>query len=86
MGMSRNTVPTSVAVGTTEPTSDRIPYENHAGGQVYVPAGSSITLLTWYGSDDGKTFYALYDGAANAVKSSGLAATYSCPIPDECFA
>jgi hypothetical protein len=80
-----NTVLSKIAVGTTVGASDSIPFADYAGGEVYIPAASSITTLTWWGSDDGVTYYAIQDGAGTAVQSIDLAASEACPIPDECF-
>jgi hypothetical protein len=71
-------------VGTTG-AAGKVDFRNFSGGQVYVPAGSSITSLTWYGSHDGVTFLPVQDGAGNAVVST-VAAGYSCLIPASCFA
>ena len=76
------TADTAVAASTV------IPFGNFAGGQVFVPTGSSITALTWYGSHDGTTFLPIEDGAGNAVTSifsSSAAAAKSCLIPAACF-
>ncbi len=36
----------TTSLGTTPP----IPMEGFAGGTIYIPSGSPITTLTWYGS------------------------------------
>jgi hypothetical protein len=74
-----------VTVGTTAAASTGFNNKNFAGGMVYVPAGSSITSLAWYGSSDGILFYPIYDGAGNAVTST-VAASECCLIPAACFA
>ena len=38
----------SVTVGTTAAASEEIIYSDRAGGRFQVPAGSSITSITWY--------------------------------------
>jgi hypothetical protein len=74
-----------VTIGTTVAGSSPISYTAYAGGQVFVPAGSSITTLVWYGSHDGVTYLAVQDGAGNAITSS-IAASKNCLIPAACFA
>jgi hypothetical protein len=75
----------SVAVTNSEATTGKIGYHGCAGGEVYVPAGSALTLLTWYASwDDSGTFVAAQDGAGNAVTST-VAASVAVPIPAPLF-
>jgi hypothetical protein len=74
----------SVTVGTAAASSTAFGYKEFSGGEVLVPVGSSITVLTWYGSDDGVTYYALVDGFGVAIQSI-VTAGQGCPIPDECF-
>lgn len=80
-----NTELPTIAVDTTAAACDPIPFADYAGGQVYVPAGSSLTSLTWYGSGDNATFYPVQDGLGNAVTST-VAASMCCLIPAACFA
>jgi hypothetical protein len=63
-----------------------------AGGGVLVPAGSNLSLLTWYGcSTDSATaadWLPIYDRASPATPAamtSTVAASQAHPIPDECF-
>jgi hypothetical protein len=83
--MQRNTLITKVAVGTVVADSAKIPFGNHSGGQVYVPSGSTITTITWYGSHDGVTFTEIQDGSNNAIVSL-ISASLNCAIPAACFA
>jgi hypothetical protein len=86
MSLQRNSSTNNeITVGTTVADSDAIQYQNYAGGQVFVPTGSSITSLTWYSSYDGITYTAIYDGGGTSVTTTIVAAE-NCPIPDECFA
>jgi len=74
----------SVTVGTTSDASESVPFQDFAGGCVYVPAASSITVLTWYASYDDKTYFALQDGFGSAI-ATAVTAEKCCPIPEECF-
>ena len=80
-----NTALPTIAVDTTAAACDPIPFADYAGGQVYVPTGSSITSLAWYSSPDNATYTPVYDGLGNAC-SSTIAASENCPIPAACFA
>jgi hypothetical protein len=74
-----------VTVTNSLATCQEIPFENASAGQVYVPSGSSLTVLTWYSKmeSDG-TFVAVQDGAGNAVTST-VSASMCCLIPAACF-
>lgn len=74
-----------VHIDTVLADSDSIEYRSWAGGMVYVPAGSSLTLLTWCTStaEDG-TFLPATDGAGNAITST-VAAGMACLIPAALF-
>lgn len=79
---------TEVAVTTSAATTGKFDYRNFAGGQVYVPANSSLTTLTWRGSHDGVTYLPVQDGAGTAVASTVTPSTTGCCclIPASCFA
>jgi len=58
----------SVTVATAAASSDEIKFGWAAFGQVYIPAGSSITSLTWYSAPTyGGTYTAAYDEDGVAV-------------------
>lgn len=61
----------SVAVATDEADSDEILFEEFAGGFVYVPAGSSLTTLTWYTAPNSGGTYL----AANTEDPAAVAQT-----------
>jgi hypothetical protein len=74
---------TSTPTAITNPAS--IPYANHAGGTVQVPASSTNTLLTWYESINGVNWSPLYDGSGNAVTSTLITSTLqTVPFPPQC--
>lgn len=65
--------------------STAIEYGDVSGGTVLVPAGSSLTTLTWYVYDDtADAWYALQDGEGAAVTTT-VSASVAVPIPDQCY-
>jgi hypothetical protein len=75
--LQRYSVPLkSVSIGTDVPGatngSTAIQYSTHAGGTLYFASTGStgLTLLTWYASLDGTSFYPLQDGAGSAVTTT----------------
>jgi len=70
-----------VTVATAVATSQVIRYGPWAGGMVYIPAGSSMTTLTWHAceTEDG-TYLAAEDAASSAVTQT-VAASQAHPIP-----
>ena len=83
--LQRFSLVTQVAVGTSVSASKTIEFRSFGAGQVFVPVGSAITVLTWYGSYDGITFLPIQDGNGNAVIST-VSAGNCCLIPAACFA
>jgi len=87
----RSCTPISLAITATLATTPPFSFGNFAGGQVYVPANSSLTTLTWYSAAtaDG-TFTPVQDGASTpaAVTSTVTPSTTgcNCKIPADCFA
>lgn len=76
----QETVALTDAVGTTQ----EIDYSKYADGSIRIPAGSSITSLTFHGAATrGGTFAALYN-ASNAAVTRTVAAERIYAIPDEC--
>jgi len=75
----------TVSLTTSETTTPVIDKRGFAGGSVQVPAGSSITTLTFYGDHDGSdTFGALYDNLGAAVTLT-VAASRVTQLPDALF-
>jgi len=77
------------ALTDTLGTTAEIPFTEFAGGRIYIPAGSSITALTfWDAPVPGGTFLPSYDDAATpaALAWTGLTAGRSYLIPPKLFA
>lgn len=73
----RQSVSLNTAIGTTE----EIQYESYGGGTVHVPAGSSVTTLTWWSAPKpGDTYEPAYDKDGAAVTQT-VAADQAHPIP-----
>lgn len=68
------------AVTSSSTTTTPIPYHGFASGEVLIPAGSTVTTLTWWASHDGVTYYAAQDSAGSAVTQT-VAASKAYPIP-----
>lgn len=88
-GMTRFTTKVESAAihDSTLANTKTIPFGGYAGGRIYVPAGSTITTLTFYDapSEDG-TFLASYDDAATpAAITLTVSAGKSYPIPPKLF-
>jgi hypothetical protein len=67
-------------------SSTEIDLRGWAGGMVYVPTGSSITILTWYAAKyPTDTYLPAYDGLGNAVTSI-VVGPMAVPIPAALFA
>ena len=92
MQISKDLASYTIAVGTTEATSDEIPYEEWSSGEVFIPTGSTITSLTWYAAyrqrnqpsgtvpSPAPTYLPAQDSAGAAVTQT-VAATKCYPIP-----
>lgn len=75
-----STIP-SVTVATSVASSEAIKYGPYASGSVYVPAGSSLTTLTWHACEtEGGTYLAAEDASSAAVTQT-VAASQTHPIP-----
>lgn len=71
----------SVAFDTVLADSQVIPFGHASGGEVRIPAGSSITSITWWSCDtDTGTFLACYD-SANAAVTQTVAASRAHSLP-----
>lgn len=70
---------------TTElATTGELDTSEVAGGAVLVPAGSSITTLTWYGAvQPGGTYVPIYEAAGQVTHA--VAAERGYAVPDACF-
>ena len=71
----------SVAVGTSVANSDEISYGEFSCGEVHIPAGSSITTLTWHVAQEAGGTYLPAQDATGAVAQT-VAHTKSFPIPE----
>lgn len=75
----------AVAMTDSAATTAEIPYSEASGGMFRIPAGSSITSLTWYSSESiGGTFAAAYDEDGVAVTQT-VVHTRSYAIPAALF-
>ena len=74
------------SLNTAEATTPEILYGDFEYGLIFVPAGSSITTLTFYAApESGGTFLSLYD-VTNAAVTMTVSAGRAYPIPAECVA
>ena len=71
----------SVVVNTAVGSSGTIDYGDFASGMVHVPAGSTITTLTWHSSLKAEGPYLAADDAASAALVQTVAAGQAHPIP-----
>ena len=78
----------SVSLNTAEGTTPEIDFRGFAGGMIYIPGGSSITLLTYWTSaspaDGTGTYIPLQDIGGVAVTQI-VAATKAYPLPEALF-
>lgn len=75
----------AIAVTNSAATTGEIPFAEAAGGVYRIPAGSSITSLTWYASEAiGGTFAAAYDEDGVAVTQT-VSHTKTYAIPSALF-
>ena len=77
----KNSIQRKVSIATALASSSEIPYASYERGQIIVPAGSSITGLTWYVAEKvNGTFIAAYSDATTAVEQTVEAGrAYSIP-------
>lgn len=81
LGLRGYTANLTTSLGSTA----AIGYDQYAGGSILVPGTSSITSLTWYGSDSPEgTFLPAQDSTGTAV-TQAVAAGKAYPIPDALF-
>lgn len=76
-----------ITITTSLATCEAVDYQGSAGGEIYVPAGSSITTLTFHVArkPDG-TYHAAYDGASSpAAVTLTVAGGNAYPLPDAIF-
>lgn len=82
MTVSRYSVSSeSVAVGTTVGASDAIPFDEFVDGMIYIPAGSSLTTLTWHACNTRNGTYLAAEDAASAAVTQTVGAGQAHPIP-----
>ena len=75
----------SVTVAAAAADSDVIDNREFASGSIEVPAGSSLTTITFYAAlSEGGTMYAVYDADHVAVTLT-VAASQVCVLPDEIY-
>lgn len=72
----------SVAVGTTVADSDAISYGDFEKGMVSVPAGSSVSTLTWHASSSEGGTYLAANNASGAITQT-VSASKVYPIPTD---
>ena len=72
----------SCVIGTTVAQSSLIHFGEFESGMIFVPAGSSLTTLTWYSShtSENSDMLPAYDSAGAIVQT--VAAGRSYPIPE----
>ena len=73
----------AIAVTTSLSTTAEIEFSNCVSGEIYIPAGATVTTLTWHTSPTrGGTYLAAYDSAATpAAVTQTVAASRAYPIP-----
>ena len=71
----------SVAIGTDVANSDAIDFSSFTDGMVYVPAGSSLTTLTWHTCATIDGTYLAAEDASSAAVTQTVAASQAHPIP-----
>ena len=72
----------SIAVGTTVAASDAIAFGDFDRGMVYVPAGSSLTTLTWHASTEQNGTYLAAEDATSTAITQTVGASQAHPIPE----
>jgi hypothetical protein len=75
---------TTIAVGITVATSDEIPFA-FAQGKYFIPAGSSITLVTFYAAPIEGGTYTIMRDILNANITQVVSAGFNYEFPDEAF-
>lgn len=79
-----STIP-SVTLTTSSTTTEEIRLGNYSGGFVFIPAGSSVTTLTWWVAEKASgTYFAAYD-EDNAAITQTVAASQANAIPSALF-
>lgn len=77
--------PQTVSVTASAGTTGEIPFEECAGGMIFVPTGSALTSLTFHaGEKSGGTFLPAYDADGNALVRT-VAAGMAYPIPSALY-
>ena len=70
-----------VTVGDAVADSEAIDYGSYASGMVFIPAGSSITALTWHACETINGTYLAAEDASSAAVTQTVAASQAHPIP-----
>ena len=70
---------------TSASTSPELDISNYSSGEIFIPAASSITTLTYHvSSATGGTYYPAYDSAGSAVTQT-VAASRGYAMPSSVF-
>jgi hypothetical protein len=72
----------SVAVANTIADSAAVNFENFERGMIYVPAGSSITSITWHCSTKASGTYLPARNESSVALVTTVAAGQAYPIPE----
>ena len=80
--MSLYSAPQSISITAALATTPIIWYADSCFGFFAVQAASAVVTITWYGSHDGVSFYALYDDD-NVARTTTVAASRSYRFPLE---
>jgi hypothetical protein len=82
---TRKCLSDSLALTASLSTTPALAIENFASGEIFIPAASSITSLTFYVAPTSKgTFLAAYDAAGSAVTMT-VTAERAYPLPAAIF-
>ena len=77
----------TAALTTSETSTPIIPIAGAARASLQIPSTASLTLLTYYGSNDGTTFSAVRDLNNAAVTQTLTASTAALiPVPSQAMA
>ena len=71
-----------VTVDTAVASSEAISYGAYTAGAVYIPAGSSITTLTWHACETIDGTYLAAEDSSSAAVTQTVAASQCHPIPE----
>lgn len=79
--MPKTSVPLTLSITTSLATTPEIPFSDQIVGQLYIPAGSSITSLTWYAAPNyDATYLVAYDAGTNGAQTVAAGRSYKIPV------